>query len=79
MQLKVSLTTAPILRLPNFDLQFVITTDVSDIVLGAILEQDFRNGFQPIAYASRKLNAMEARYSTYKHELLGIVWAVGQW
>ena len=60
MQLKVALMTAPILRLPDFDLQFVITTDASDTVLGAILEQDFGNGLQPIAYASRKLNATEA-------------------
>ena len=73
------MTTAPILRLLDFDLQFVITTDASDTVLGAILEQDFGNGLQPIAYASRKLNATEARYSAYEHELLGIVWAVGQW
>ena len=52
MQLKVALTTAPILRLPDFDLQFVITTDASDTALGAILEQDFGNGLQPIVYAS---------------------------
>ena len=70
---------APILHLPDFDLQFVITTDASDMALGAILEQDFGNGLQPIAYASRKLNATEARYSVYKRELLGIVWVVGQW
>ena len=49
LQLKVVLTTAPILRLPDFDLQFVITTDASDTALGAILEQDFGNGLQPIA------------------------------
>ena len=61
LQLKVVLTTAPILRLPDFDLQFVITTDASDTALGAILEQDFGNGLQPIAYASRKLNATEAQ------------------
>ena len=71
--------TALILRLLDFDLQFVITTDASDTALGAILEQDFGNGLQPIAYASRKLNATEARYSAYERELLGIVWAVGQW
>ena len=79
LQLKVALTTAPILRLPNFDLQFTLTTDASDNALGAILEQDFGNGLQPIAYASRKLNATEARYSAYERELLGLVWAIGQW
>ena len=70
---------APILRLPNFDLQFVFTTDASDMALGAIPEQDFGNMLQLIAYASQKLNTMKARYSAYECKLLGIVWAVGQW
>ena len=55
------------------------TTDASDVAVGAILEQDFGNGLQPIAFASRKLHQAEIRYSAYERELLGIVWAIGQW
>ena len=77
--LKVAMATAPVLRLPDFEKQFVVTTDVSDVVIGAILEQDFGSGLQPVAFASRKLNATEIRYSAYERELLGIVWAIGQW
>ena len=77
--LKVAIATAPILRLPDFERQFVITTDASDVAIGAILEQDFGSGLQPIAYSSRKLNSTEIRYSAYERELLGIVWAIGQW
>ena len=77
--LKVAIATAPILRLPDFERQFVITTDASDVAIGAILEQDFGTGLQPIAFASRKLNPAEIRYSAYERELLGIVWAIGQW
>ena len=47
--------------------------------VGAILEQDFGKGLQPVAFASRKLNGAEIRYSAYERELLGIVWALGQW
>ena len=36
-------------------------------------------GLQPIAFASRKLQQAEVRYSAYERELLGIVWALGQW
>ena len=54
--LKVAIATASILRLPDFEHQFIITTDASDIAIGAILEQDFRSGLQPIAFSSRKLN-----------------------
>ena len=50
------MTTAPVLKLPDFERQFVVTTDASDVVVGAILEQDFGNGLQPVAFASQKLN-----------------------
>ena len=78
-RLKLALTTAPILKLPDFNRQFVVTTDASDATVGAILEQDFGNGLQPMAYASQKLNDAEMRYNAYERELLGIVWALAQW
>ena len=53
--LKVAIATAPVLRLPDFERQFVITTDARDVAIGAILEQDFGSGLQPIAFSSRKL------------------------
>ena len=67
------------LQLPDFDHQFVVTTDASDVAIGAILQQDVGMGLQPIAFASRKLQQAEIRYSAYERELLGIVWALGQW
>ena len=38
--LKVAIAMAPILRLPDFERQFIITTDASDVAIGEILEQD---------------------------------------
>ena len=78
-RLKLALTTVPVLRLPDFERQFVVTTDASDAVVGAILEQDFGKGLQPVAFASRKLNGAEMRYSAYERELLCMVWALAQW
>ena len=77
--LKRSLVIAPVLRMPDFALSFVVTTDASLVSVGAILEQDFGQGLQPVAYESRKLNPAETRYSAYERELLGIVWAIGKW
>ena len=77
--LKRSLVIAPVLRMPDFELPFVVTTDASLVSVGAILEQDFGQGLQPVAYESRKLNPAETRYSAYERELLGIVWAIGKW
>ena len=60
-------------------LLLTVTIDASDAVVGAILERDFGNGLQPVAFASRKLNEAEMRYSAYERELLGMVWALAQW
>ena len=49
------------------------------VSVGGILEQDFGQGLQPVAYESWKLNPAETRYSAYERELLGIVWAIGKW
>ena len=79
IRLKMALATAPILLLPGFELPFAITTDASEAAVGAILEQNQGRELHPIAFASRKLNNTEMRYSAYERELLGIVWALGQW
>ena len=65
--------------MPDFERPFVVTTDASLVSVGAILEQDFGQGLQPVAFESRKLNPAETRYSAYERELLGIVWAIGKW
>ena len=72
----MALTTTPVLKLPDFERQFVVTTDASDAAIGVILEQDFGNGLQPVAFASQKLNGAKMRYSAYEKDLLGIVWAL---
>ena len=79
IDLKRSLIIAPMLHMPNFDLPFVVTTDASLVSVGAILEQDFGMGLQPVAFESRKLNPAETKYSAYERELLGIIWAIGKW
>ena len=70
---------APVLHAPDFELEFVVTTDASLVSVGAILQQNFGQGLQPVAYESQKLNPAETRYSAYERELLGMVWAIGKW
>ena len=71
-QLKTAMVTAPVLQLPDFEREFVVTTDASEVSVGGILQQDFGNGLQPVCYESRKLNPAETRYSAYEREFLGI-------
>ena len=54
-ELKSALREAPVLALPDPDRQFVVNTDASDFATGAVLQQDFGHGLQPIAFSSHKL------------------------
>ena len=40
-QLKTMMVIAPVLQLPNFDREFTLTIDASEILVGVILYQDF--------------------------------------
>lgn len=70
--LKRNITNHPILKFPNFEKSFELTTDASNYAIGAVLTQDK----QPVCYASRTLNEHERNYSTTDKEFLAIVWAV---
>lgn len=65
----------PILQYPDFDREFILTTDASNLAIGAVLSQGTIGSDKPIAYASRTLNSSETNYSTIEKELLAIVWA----
>ncbi|MCH92729.1 Ty3/gypsy retrotransposon protein, partial [Trifolium medium] len=59
--LKIAVTTAPVLVLPNFCQPFVLETDASNIGIGAVLSQLGH----PIAYFSKKLGPNVQRQSAY--------------
>ena len=76
-KLKECLLSPPILIYPDHTKRFKITTDASNIGLGAILSQEDDEGVdRVVAYASRKLKPAEVNYSTTEQELLAIVYAV---
>ncbi len=69
------LTNEPILQYPDFSKPFNLTTDASNLALGAVLSQGPIGQDLPIAYASRTLNDSECNYSTIEKECLCLVWA----
>lgn len=75
-KLKVDLTTEPVLIFPDYEKEFILTTDASNYALGAVLSQGEIGQDQPIAYASRSLSDTEKRYATIEKEMLAIVFAV---
>lgn len=71
-KLKKLLCSSPVLRYPDYDKEFTLTTDASNVGLGGVLSQEGH----PICYISRTLNKPEMNYTTTEKELLAIVWAV---
>jgi hypothetical protein len=72
---KIALSSAPVLALPNFDKQFILETDACNVGIGAVLMQDGH----PIAYLSQSLNKTDQGRSTYEQECLAILLAVDKW
>ncbi|GJP78104.1 hypothetical protein CLOP_g8430, partial [Closterium sp. NIES-67] len=78
-QLKLFLTTPPVLRIADPHRPFELITDASDLAVGTVLLQDFGEGLQPIAYEFRKLNPAERDHPVHEKELLAIVHAFKVW
>ncbi|XP_038979894.1 uncharacterized protein LOC120110006 [Phoenix dactylifera] len=74
-KLKVLMTTAPILALPDFEKVFEVDCDASNVGIGAVLSQEGR----PIAFFSAKLGDGRKNYSTYDKEFYAIVEALRHW
>jgi hypothetical protein len=74
-QLKVLLTTAPVLAQPDIEKPFDVYCDTSGSGLGCVLMQEGR----VIAYASRQLRQHEEHYPTHDLELAAVVHALKIW
>uniref|UniRef100_A0ABD2W5T5 RNA-directed DNA polymerase n=1 Tax=Trichogramma kaykai TaxID=54128 RepID=A0ABD2W5T5_9HYME len=68
--------TSPVLICVDLNKPFILTTDASDTVIGAVLSQGKVGEDQPVAYMSRSLNKAERNYSTTEKECLAIVAAM---
>jgi len=76
-QLQHLLTTAPVLRRPDFSAPFELHTDASRVGIGSCLMQVNSEGNPcAVAYYSRKLRGSEIRYSVTDLEALAIIESV---
>ena len=71
--LKTALCEAPVLQVPDFEKDFVLVTDASDIAVSAVLNQRVSGQLAPVAFYSRLLGTAQRRYSTYEKECLEVV------
>ena len=73
---KAYLTTAPIVRAPNWQLPFEVMCDASDLAVGTVLGQKAEGKPYVVYYASKTLNEAQRNYTTTKKELLAVVYAL---
>ena len=71
-QLKMLLTTAPVLGHPDFNKPFVVETDSSHRGLGAVLAQDQDGKRVVLSYASRGLKGSERNMDNYSSRKLEV-------
>lgn len=76
--LKICLTTAPVLKQADETKPYFVKTDASNYALGAVLVQGEGAEEHPIEYASRLLTPAEKNYSTTEREALAVVWALNK-
>jgi len=73
--LKKAFTMAPVLRIPNDEDPFKLSTDTSDFATEAVLSQkDMQtNLWHPVTFFSKLLNVHEKNYEIYDKELLAVI------
>eukprot|EP00961_Rhodomonas_salina_P192603 2599717-Rhodomonas_salina.2 len=76
-----STTTTTTSTTTTFDSPSTVTTDActNKQTIGAALQQDDRDGFQPVVFYSLKLKDAELNYNTREKELLAIKEALSVW
>ena len=75
-ELKLFLTTALIVRAPNWKLPFEVMCDASDFAIRAVLGQRKNGKPYVIYYVSKTLNEAQRNYTTTEKELLAVVFAL---
>jgi len=70
---KQALTEDPVLQVPDFDKEFVLVTDASDLEISALLNQYVGQELAPVSNYSRLLTSAERNYSTYVKECMAVL------
>ena len=77
-KIKAILISESVLIAPDFQKQFKLTIDASDVGCGGVLMQKGDDGIDhPISYFSKKFDKHQRNYSTIEKECLALILALG--
>ncbi len=74
-EVKAELTQSTVLALYDPETTTKVAADASSFGLGAVLMQQTRGDWRPVAYASRSMSDTEKRYAQIEKEALAVTWA----
>jgi hypothetical protein len=74
-QLKIAMSTTPILTFLDFVMEFIVETDACDTSIWVVLTQEGH----PIVYFSKGLSISNQKLSTYENEFLSVMMVVDKW
>ncbi|GBG88724.1 hypothetical protein CBR_g48254 [Chara braunii] len=77
--LKHALTHYEVLKLPDPDKPFIVTTDASQYGIGAVLAQQEGPKLRPVEYMSKKMSSQKLAKSTYEKKLYAVYKALTHW
>ena len=77
--LRQRILTSQALAMYDPSLPTQVTTDASDVGLGAVLSQLHPQGERVVSFASTSLTSAQRHYSVTEREALACVWAVEKW
>jgi len=76
--LKIAVTTAPVLMSPQDSEPFWVEVDSSDFATGVVLSQQSTTDgkWHPVAFYSKSLFSVEQNYEIHEKEMLAIICAL---
>ncbi|GBM73164.1 Retrovirus-related Pol polyprotein from transposon 17.6 [Araneus ventricosus] len=76
-ELKNRLTEMPVLYAPDYNREFIVQTDASDLGIGIVLSQrDDKGEEHPVLYLSKKFTDAQRKYGTTEKECAAIIYAI---
>ena len=75
-KLRTALSSPPILNFPDFDKEFVLVSDASDLGCGAKLAQVVRGVEMPVAFASKAFKNGDLTRPPIEKEMMGIYFGI---
>ncbi|GBL73352.1 Retrovirus-related Pol polyprotein from transposon 297 [Araneus ventricosus] len=76
-ELKNRLTEIPVLLAPDYNREFIVQTDASDLGIGVVLSQRNDKGEEhPVLFLSKKFTDAQRKYGTTGNECAAIIYAI---